>query len=58
MPRQALDYFDHPCRYDSSIATAELAALGIACPRFPDYAERLVAFYLQQKGKIRREAMV
>ena len=57
IPVQALDYFDHPCRYDSAIATAELAALGIACPRFPDYVQRLVAFYLQQKGKVRREAM-
>jgi thioester reductase-like protein len=58
MPVQAIDYFDHACRYDSSIATAELGALGITCPRFPEYVERLVTFYLQQKGKIRREAMV
>lgn len=58
IPKQALDYFDHPCRYDSSIATAELSALGIACPRFPDYVDRLVAFYLAQRGNVRREAMV
>jgi thioester reductase-like protein len=58
MPVQAIDYFDHACRYDSSVATAELAALGVTCPRFPDYVDRLVAFYLRQRGSVRREAMV
>jgi len=58
MPVQAIDYFDHACRYDSAIATAELAALGIVCPRFPDYVRQLVKFYLEKKGKVRREAMV
>jgi thioester reductase-like protein len=58
IPKQALDYFDHACRYDASIATAELAALGITCPRFPGYVDRLVAFYLEQRGNVRREAMV
>jgi thioester reductase-like protein len=58
MPVQALDYFDHPCRYDATRATAALAAQGISCPRFGDYAPRLVAFYLQQKGRVRRGAMI
>jgi thioester reductase-like protein len=58
MPVQTLDYFDHPCRYDASEATRELAALGVECPRFPDYAQRLVAFYREKRGQVRREAMV
>ncbi len=58
MPAQSLDYFDHPCRYDASQASADLRALGVVCPRFPDYVARLVAFYLEQKGRVRREAMI
>ncbi len=58
MPRESLDYFDHPCRYDTSQATADLRALDVVCPRFPDYVERLVAFYREKKGRVRREAMV
>jgi nucleoside-diphosphate-sugar epimerase len=58
MPVQSLDYFDHPCRYDASQATADLSALGVFCPRFSDYAQRLVAFYLEKKGRVRREAMI
>jgi thioester reductase-like protein len=58
MPVQSLDYFDHPCRYDASQATADLSALGVFCPRFGDYAQRLVAFYLEKKGRVRREAMI
>lgn len=58
MPMQSLDYFDHPCRYDASQATADLATHGVACPRFADYVQRLVAFYLEKKGRVRREAMI
>jgi thioester reductase-like protein len=58
MPVQTVDYFDHPCRYDASQATAALGALGIECPRFPDYVQRLVRFYREKKGAVRREAMV
>jgi len=58
MPVQSLDYFDHPCRYDASQATADLSAMGVFCPRFGDYAQRLVSFYLEKKGRVRREAMI
>ena len=57
MPVQALAYFDHPCDYDASQATAALAPLGIACPRLPDYVESLVAFYREHR-EVRRSAMV
>ena len=58
MPAQILDYFDHPLRFDTTEAGRALSALGIECPRFPDYADRLVSFYLQKRGAVRREAMV
>jgi thioester reductase-like protein len=57
MPVEALAYFDHACRYDCSEATAALASLGIACPRFPDYVGRLVDFYRKKRGEVRTAAM-
>lgn len=58
MPAESLDYFDHPLRFDTTEATRALSALGLECPRLPDYADRLVAFYKQKRGEVRREAMV
>jgi thioester reductase-like protein len=57
MPVQALDYFDHPCRYDAAQATADLGSLGIACPRFESYVGVMVAYYRAHLGRVRREAM-
>jgi thioester reductase-like protein len=58
MPMQSLDYFDHPCRYDASQANADLAQLDVRCPRLPDYLDRLIAFYLENKSGVRRNAMI
>ena len=58
MPMQSLDYFDHPCHYDSTQATAALAPMGVWCPRFEDYVQTLVAFYRNRKDRVRREAMI
>jgi thioester reductase-like protein len=58
MPLETLDYFDHPCVYDAAQATADLALLGVACPKLPDYVDRLVAFYRARRGQVRRGAMV
>jgi thioester reductase-like protein len=58
IPIESLDYFDNPCRYDAAQATHDLAAFDIACPRFPDYAEKLVAFYQEKRGEVRRTAMI
>jgi thioester reductase-like protein len=44
IPSAAVDYFVHPARYDTSNVQADLAGTGIACPRFPEYADRLVSF--------------
>jgi hypothetical protein len=58
LPVQALDYFDHPCSYDCTVAARDLADFGIACPRFSEYADRLMAFYKERRGQVRREAMI
>jgi len=57
MPLETLDYFDHPCTYDATQATADLSLLGVSCPRFPEYVDRLVAFYRTHRGEVRSEAM-
>jgi thioester reductase-like protein len=58
MPLEALDYFDDPVRHDATVATRDLGALGISCPRLPDYTPALVAFYRAERDRVRREAMV
>lgn len=58
MPVQTLDYFDHPCRYDTTQATADLQAAGVACPPFPSYVHQMVAFYRAHRDGVRRAAMV
>lgn len=58
LPVQTVDYFDHPVHYDCAQATRDLDTLGVRCPRFQDYAQRLVAFYREQEGRVRREAMI
>jgi hypothetical protein len=58
MPRETLDYFDHPCAYDASQAVADLTPLGIRCPSFGSYVQGLVRFYSGHRDAVRREAMV
>lgn len=58
LPVQSLDYFDHPCRYDSTEATRDLQAFGLVCPRLPEYVDRLIAFYQAKRGEMRRQAMI
>lgn len=53
MPAQTLDYFDHPVKYESALATADLARFGVACPRFEEYVQRLVRFYREKSGQSR-----
>jgi nucleoside-diphosphate-sugar epimerase len=58
MPVETIDYFDHPCRFDTARAVHDLAARGVVCPRLPDYVGKLVEFYGKKKGEVRRSAMV
>ncbi|MFQ5747241.1 MAG: SDR family oxidoreductase [Gemmatimonadota bacterium] len=44
IPAEALAYFTHPTFYATERTAADLADSGIEVPRFPDYADRLVAF--------------
>lgn len=46
LPVEVVDYFASPTTYDTSHTTADLAATGLSCPRFPDYADRLLDFML------------
>ena len=58
MPLEALDYFTDPVRHDAAEATRDLGALGIVCPRLPDYVPVLVDFYRRERDRVRREAMI
>lgn len=44
IPASMLDYTALRARYDTTETTRALEGTGIACPRFTDYAARLVAF--------------
>lgn len=44
LPAEALDYFASPTRYDTTNTVTDLAGTSVACPRFADYAERLLRF--------------
>ncbi len=44
IPVDTLDYFVHPARYGTANAQADLQGSGISCPRFTEYAGRLVKF--------------
>jgi thioester reductase-like protein len=58
LPVQTLDYFDHPCRYDTTQAGRDLDALGLRCPPLTSYVARLVEFYRAHRDGVRRKAMV
>ncbi len=44
IPADTLDYFVHPTRYATDRTQAALRSSGVRCPRFPEYAGRLVEF--------------
>ena len=49
LPVEALDYFASPTTYDTTRTTADLAGTGVTCPRFEDYADRLLDFMLEHR---------
>jgi len=57
MSRQALKYFHDAVRHDTSQASRDLGALGVACPRLADYLPALVGFYLAHRDDVRQTAM-
>lgn len=44
-PPQSVRYLNHPVRYDTRRATELLAASGLRCPRFREYAPAMVEFF-------------
>jgi thioester reductase-like protein len=46
LPAEALDYFASPTTYGTTNTTTDLAGTGVECPRFGDYADRLLDFML------------
>lgn len=44
LPAEAVEYLASPTRYDTTNTTTTLADTGVSCPRFADYAPRLLAF--------------
>lgn len=57
IPAESLDYLAFPTRYDTSNATTDLAALGIRCPSFDQYAPNLIRYY-RNHPEISSAAMV
>ncbi|MEZ3117726.1 SDR family oxidoreductase [Halobaculum sp. MBLA0147] len=51
-----VDYFDHPTRHANPATQRALADTGVSCPRFPEYADALVA-YFREHPDVRVDAM-
>ena len=47
LPAEALDYFASPTTYPTDHTTRDLTASGLTCPRFGEYAHRLLDFMEQ-----------
>ena len=54
---EALDYFTFPTSYDTTNTQTDLTGTGVTCPRFPDYAGRLLD-YMAQHPEFDATAMV
>jgi thioester reductase-like protein len=48
-PRQSIVYLNHPVEFDTTRADAVLGRAGLRCPRFTDYAPRLVTFFSEHE---------
>ena len=57
LPVEALDYFASPTTYDTTHTTTDLAGTGVTCPRFEDYADRLLD-YMVEHPELDSAAMV
>jgi thioester reductase-like protein len=47
LPVEALDYFASPTTYATTNTVTDLAGTGVTCPRFEDYADRLLDFMVE-----------
>jgi thioester reductase-like protein len=55
---ESIAYFGHRCRYDASQAKADLATLGLSCPRMESYVDVIVSFFRANRDRVRKTAMV
>lgn len=44
-PSESIVYLNHPVEFDTTRADLVLGRAGLRCPRFADYAPRLVEFF-------------
>jgi thioester reductase-like protein len=49
IPASAVEYFVHPTHYDTTVATADLAGSGVACPPAAEYLPALVRFMAEHR---------
>ncbi len=49
-PSQSIRYMNHPVRYDTRRASELLAASGLRCPRFAEYAPAMVAYFREHEN--------
>jgi thioester reductase-like protein len=47
LPVEAIDYFASPTTHDTTHTVRALAGTGVTCPRFEEYADRLVDFMVR-----------
>ncbi len=55
---ESIPYFGHRCRYDASQARMDLAGLGLSCPAVETYVDTIVNFFLANRDRVRKTAMV
>ena len=48
-PRESIRYLNHPVRFDTRRAGDLLAAQGLRCPRFDEYAGAMVSFFREHE---------
>ena len=57
LPAETLDYFAFPTTYSTAHAVADLEGTGVSCPRFRDYADKLLD-YMAAHPEFDSQAMV
>ena len=57
LPAETLDYFAFPTTYGTAQAVADLEGTGVTCPRFRDYADKLLDF-MEAHPEFGSQAMV
>ena len=57
LPAETLDYFAFPTTYGTAQAVADLEGTGVSCPRFRDYADKLLDF-MEAHPEFDSQAMV